>query len=335
MPSNFDDLLSNTVGRDRLHGRIAREYAEWLRPDHFLFMYLDHAQLSLAWDLRFSWPLAISGIYFRPSFHYGKLSGPPETTRDRVKGLSKELVLRAALRNPHLRAVFSLDPFAVPDIARWSRRVEAVALPEALEPVVDEASEAWRSAVDPARRRIVVFGTLDERKGISVLIDGLERLPAHAQAQLTLVLAGPVVGSERGELRARIADFAARSAVEVQFEDRFVPEAAVQHLLASCDLALLTYQRHVGSSGVLVRAASAGVPVLSTDYGLVGENVRRHNLGLAIDATASAEIRIAIERWLDRPESVPFDRASAAAFAGANTAEAFADTIFSRLTGSR
>jgi glycosyltransferase involved in cell wall biosynthesis len=95
---------------------------------------------------------------------------------------------------------------------------------------------------------------------------------------------------------------------------------------------LLTYQHdHVGSSGGLVRAAAAGVPVLSTDHGLVGVQVRRHRLGLTIDTTSAEEIRSALLRWLERPATMPFDPAAARKFAAANTADAFAETIFSRL----
>jgi hypothetical protein len=63
----------------------------------------------------------------------------------------------------------------------------------------------------------------------------------------------------------------------------------------------------------------------------VGVQVRRHRLGLTIDATSADEIRSALLRWLERPATMPFDPAAARKFAAANTADAFAETIFSRL----
>jgi glycosyltransferase involved in cell wall biosynthesis len=334
LPDGFEESRSSTFARDRLHGRLAAHYIRLLHPDHFVLMLFDHAQLSLAVDLRFPWPVAISGIYFRPSFHYGSLGGPPQTSGDRVKGVVKQLVLRAALRNPHLRTLFSLDPFAVPYIERWSTHTEAVVLPEPLEHRQPAAGSSLLDDLEPDRRRLVVFGSLDERKGIGVVLDALQALPRQAQRALTLVLGGPVIGSGRVELLARLREFAAHSDVELRLEDRFIPESDVQRLLAGCDLSLLTYQRPVGSSGVLIRAAAAGIPVLATDYGVVGEQVRRHRLGIAVDTTDANSIRVVIEAWVERPETIPFDREAAAEFARQNTAELFAETIFSRLLRS-
>ena len=334
LPSDFSEWGSSTLARDRLHGRLAAHYIRLLHPDHFVFMLCDHAQISLATDLRFSWPLAISGIYFRPSFHYGSLGGPPETARDRVKGLTKQVVLRAALRNPHFRTLFSLDPFAVPRIARWSRHTEVVPLPEPLEHGDAGPGSPLLDGIEPGRRRLVIFGSLDEKKGIEVVLDALEALPPELQRQVALILGGPVGGHRRDEVLARITDLDAQTGLQLRLEDRFIPEEDVQPLLAACDLVLLTYQRHVGSSGVLIRAAAAGIPVLATDYGVVGEQVRRHRLGITVDATDADSIRAVLEAWIERPEVIPFDEGSAAAFAGENTAELFAETIFSRLLSS-
>jgi glycosyltransferase involved in cell wall biosynthesis len=335
LPSNFEEMKYGTIARDRLHGRLAAHYARLLRPDQFMLMFFDHAQLSLAFNLRFSWPVAISGIYFRPSFHYGSLGGPPQTSAEKIKGLMKQLVLRGALRNPHLRTIFSLDPFVVPHIARWSRHTEPVALPEPLDHRHAPFDSSLLAGIEPGRRRLIIFGSLDAKKGIAVVLEALRALPPASQRKLVLILGGRVAELGRAELLTRIANVEAQTEVHVRLEDRFLPESEIQPLLASCDLVLLTYQRlHVGSSGVLVRAAAAGVPVLATDYGVVGEHVRRHRLGITVDATESDSIRAALEAWLERPQAIPFDARTAAAFARENTAEAYAETIFSRLLRS-
>jgi glycosyltransferase involved in cell wall biosynthesis len=332
LPASFDDIARSAVARDRLHGRLLARYARSLRPEQLLLMYFDHAQLAIASGLRFPWPLAISGIYFRPSFHYGDLGGPPETPCDRLKGLAKRTVLQAALRNRHLRTIFSLDPFAVPHIARWSRHTEVVALPEPLDVPYIDGDVSLLHGLDPARRRLILFGTIDGKKGISQVLAAMRPLAEEQQRRLALIVAGPMIEAERADLLAEIAEFDAATSVQVLVEDRFLAEHEIQPLLASCDLALLTYQRqHVGSSGVLVRAAAAGVPVLATDYGLVGEQVRRHRLGLTVDATQPAAIRAALAGWIDRPESPGFDADAASGFARLNTAARFTETIFDRL----
>lgn len=322
------------LDRDRLHGRVAAEYAGRLGADHVLFTFMDHAQLSLARGLRTPRPVPVSGIYFRSSFHYGALGGPAPTFGERVRALRKQLVLRAALRNPDLRYVFSLDPFAVPYLTRWARRAEGVALPD---PVDALDRSAGKSGGDPAprfagdRRRLLLFGMLDGRKGVREVIGALERLPAPQQQRLSLRLAGPLETSERIDLLERIDRLRAGTGVDVRLDDRFIAEEELQPLVSESDLVFVTYQRHVGSSNVLVRAAAAGVPVLASDYGLVGAQVRARRLGVALDATRPEAIANALSAWLDDARAIPFDAHSARAFADENTAHAFADTIFSRL----
>lgn len=319
---------------DRQHGRVVSEWAAKLGADHVLLMYFDHVQMSLAFDLRFPRPLDISGIYFRPTFHYAGL-GVEHTPKERLSGARKRLVLRLALRNPHLRYVFSLDHLAVASFPRTGRRVEAVPLPEPLEddPATPVAGPSLADQVEPGRMRLLLFGSLDERKGVGPVLEALGRLAPEEQRRVALVLAGPVSGATRHVLLERIHAFAGTSGVQVVLEDRYLDEDEIQPLVGSSDLVLLTYVRHVGSSGVLVRAARAGVPVLSTDYGLLGVQVRSNRLGATVDTSSPQAIGRAVERWLADPATIPFDRAAASAFAAANTAEAFAETILSRLLG--
>jgi glycosyltransferase involved in cell wall biosynthesis len=318
-------------GREPLHRRVARHYARLLHADRLMFMYLDAAQLSLTFDLRFSWPLELSGIYFRPSFHYGRLGGR-QTRRGRLMALGKQLSIRAAMRNPHLRTLFCLDPIATTQLAEWARHTECVFLPEPLwDPSPRDGTSRLARRLEPGRRRLVLFGSLDERKGVHTVLDALQALPEATQRKLGLILAGRLSDSERPRLRVHIGSLEKQSAVQVILADEHLPEDEVQPLLRESDLVLVTYVRHVGSSGLLVRAAAAGVPVLASDYGLVGAHVRKHRLGLTVDSTSSQAVADAIASWIERPDAFGFDPGSAERFALANTAEAFAETILSRL----
>jgi glycosyltransferase involved in cell wall biosynthesis len=316
---------------DRRGGDLLGEAIARLRPRHTLAMYFDHLQLSLGSRLRFGFPTRISGVYFRPSFHYGSLGGPAPTLRERATALRKRLVLRWARRNPHLDTIFCLDPFAVPHIARMAGSGRGVFLPD---PVPVARAAHAPSPLDDApadRRTLLLFGVLDERKGVTQVCEALRLLPAADQQRLTLALTGPLDDS----LRPTVDRLQSETSVHVLVDDRFVPDAEIQQMIERSDLVLLTYQGHIGSSNVLVRAAAAGVPVLSTDYGLVGAQVRRRSLGASIDAGSPAAIAKALERWLARPDSIPFDADSARTFHAENTARAYADTILSHLLSSR
>ncbi len=327
--------LLRLLRNDREHGRLLRRYVEALRPDHVLLLYFDHAQLSLAADLRFGFPVRISGIYFRPSFHYAQLNGAAPGARDRLKGLRKIVQLRAALRNRHFDTLFCLDPFAVPRVRALNTPAQAVALPDGIEQAAEAAMAPEqvraRLGVAPGRRLLLLFGALDRRKGLFELIEALALLSDEAMRRACLALAGTVTDADRRALGEALAALQATTTVQVLLHDAFVPDDEVPRLVGAADVVLLPYQRHIGSSGVLVRAAAAQTPVLGPDYGLLGALIRRRRLGLAVDTTDRRALALGLEACLTQPLPALFDAAEAARYAAENTAEQFAETIFGRL----
>lgn len=330
------------VRNDWDHGRLAERYFQRLRPDHGLFMYVDHVQLSLALRLRFSFPIGLSGLYFRPSFHYDALAQAAGTEadvppRERLTRLRKRVQLIAALRNPHLTHLFCLDPYVIPHLDALqrgrARRVQGIFVPDGIEskqadPAAVEAMRA-RWAPEPGRRVALLFGVISERKGVQALLKALPLLPADLQRQLTIVFAGNLTPQERPTLSPVLATADQATQVQIVPDLRFIPDAELPAVVHAADLVLLPYQRHVGSSGVLIRAAAAERPVLGSDYGLVGQHIRQHRLGLAVDTTDPARIADGLRRFL--MEGVPFDSNAARHFAAQNTAEGYTTTIFDTL----
>ena len=319
----------------RMHGRLLRKYLVLLRPDHCLLMYFDHVQLALALGLRFQYSVKISGIYFRPSFHYGSFDRPHPRPKDRLQAVRKRVLLWAALRNPHFRFLFCLDPYVVPFVQ--AKHAQAVALPDGVARRSNpQKGTDFRSlwGVKPRRRVAVFFGTISVRKGIYRLLEAAELLPSEIAMLLCLVISGRVPGREKARLAASIQRLERESDVQVVLRDQFVEEDVIQAILESSDLVLLPYLRHIGSSGVLVRAALAGVPVMGSNYGLLGEHLRQRKLGLTVNTTSAKTLAEGLETWLRKPRDIPFDAREAARFARENTADAFSNTIFSRMTES-
>lgn len=317
---------------DRDHGRWLRHAVETLRPTHAVLLYLDHAQLSLAAGLRFPFPVSLSGIYFRPNFHYHQFEGAQAPSpKERLQHLRKRVVLRGALRNPHFDVLFCLDPYVVLPLQAAQRAARVVALPDGIEapstPAPDPTLRA-RHGVAPGRKLALLFGALAERKGIFAVLEAVRRLTPAQQRQLSVLMAGCVAPLDREALAAALRQ---PCEAQVLLEDRFLDDEEIQPMVATSDLVLLPYPRHVGSSGVLVRAAAAGVPVLGSAYGVVGEHLRRHHLGLAVDAADPDALAAGLARLLDAPDAFPFDPEHARRFAEHHTAERFAATLFHHL----
>ena len=326
------DLDGRLLAAGLWHRHAVARAIERHRPTHVLLLYLDHAQLALGLGLRFSFPVLLSGILFRPSFHYGNFEAGTPPLRERVTRLRKRIVLRGALRNPHLSTVFTLDPSAVPAISNLSRRTEAVALPDPVDPApaVPEAPiESVRAAygVEGGRTLALLFGLLAERKGVFAMIDAIRLLPPSAAQRLTVLFAGAIRPEIHDRLRAATRDIGPPTLV---IHDTFVPDEEIQDLVRASDLILVPYQRHVGSSGVLIRAAAANRPVIGQDYGVVGQQITEHRLGRTVDSTQPEALAAALMSFLDDPTE-GFHVQTAREFAEHNTVEAYQRVLFDHL----
>lgn len=327
-PSSTASLIKT----DLVHGRLLRQYLRMYRPSHATLMYFDHCQLSLALGLRRLRGISLSGIYFRPSFH---LDERPDDLRSRLSAFRKKTMLLQALRNPYLRQLFCLDPFAVPALEQMTRTVQAIHLPDG---VRISAGAVKKSGLRAGRRegRIValLLGALDGRKGIYQVLRAAKRLEPEVQRSLSFVFAGPVKAQDESVLTDAITEVCTDTEVAVHLDVRYVPDDEVQSLVATSDVVLLPYQRdHVGSSNMLVRAALAGVPVLGTDHGLIGKLIRAHRLGVTVDSTDHDAVASGLRRFIKSPEQTSFDPQTAADFGRSHSAARMGQEFFSSVLG--
>lgn len=306
--------------------RLAIQKAiDQVRPSDALLTYLDHALLGLATGLRFATPVRISGILFRPTLHEPSLPG----VKPRLRRLQKRVLLRLAAANPHLHRVFALDPDALD--ALLAHRVPARFLPDPVEPVhptADRETVRARWGVEPQRALAVLFGSLEERKGIFELTDALSALASDPASTLAVLIAGQTYDAIRPQLLDAIDRVQQLSEVQILFREAFVPDADLVDLTAAADLLLAPYRGHVGSSGVMLRAAASGTPVLGPNVGLMYRDIVRHQLGVAVDTSDPAAIADGLVRALNGDG---FDPEAAAAYAAAHSVERFSEALFGGL----
>ncbi len=325
------------------HGRLApirRALTEWgllcryaarLGASQAVTLYFDPL-LQLCLPLRFSAPVPISGIYFRPTLHYpGFPDGPAPSARERLRASRQALALRSALKHPKLGVVFSLDPLAVPALEALGSGERVRAIPDPVEPLVSSTTEieALRSRLQiaPQRKIALMFGALTARKGLSETLRALRALRQTELSQLTLLVVGRVAPALAAEVERARQGLEARAPGSVVVHDEFVPEGEVQRYFELADVVLAPYQQHVGSSGIQIRAAAAGRPLIGSSYGLMGELTRRHQLGARVDSTSPQAILEALRAVL-HGSSLGADPAAQRRFAESQTGAAFADALF-------
>ncbi len=137
------------------------------------------------------------------------------------------------------------------------------------------------------------------RKGTGLLVEAFSKakLPSNSR----LLLAGPV----GVDLQQRLdSDYAALvQAGRIHTLDHYLEEDELMASLAASDVVCTPYKDHYGSSGIVLRAAQAGRPVLAPNYGWFAEMVPAFELGttddiLKLDALIAA-LESAEERFRD------------------------------------
>jgi len=326
--SSFDRFI-----RKFKRWELFRKYATYLGANHALFLYFDSCELPLAFGAKA--PCPFSGIYFRPTFHYREFPRYHPSGKERIQQIRERIILNRILKNPQLKTIFCLDPFAVKHLEQMSGSVKVTYLPDPVQlkntPSITPEQLQQRLEIQSNRKIFLLFGALDGRKGIDQLLEAVALLSNEVCTKICLVLAGGTHPNEQARIRDQIGKTCANKSVQIVEDYRFIPEAEVPAYFQLADVVLAPYQRHVGMSGILLLAAAAGKPVLSSNYGLMGELVRRYQLGIAIDSSSSEGIAKALSCSLNEAAETWGDRAQMKRFVEQNSVEQYTRTIFQHL----
>ena len=311
--------------------KLVVQYARQWQVKQVLLMYFDTFQMAFGLARRI--PCPVAGIFFRPVFHYKDWGHRPASNQEKRREWRKRQIIRLVVRRRSLQTLFCLDPFVVPTLNEWAGRNMATYLPDPVEmyPTTPADADVLRNrlGIEPTRRVVLVFGQLDERKGLFILIEALKRLTPARQAGRCLLLVGPVDDGIAPALDINISVLMAKTNVQVVRHHSFIAEPDIQPFFTLSDLVVTLYQRHIGMSAVLVRAAAAGRPVLSYDYGLMGHLVKTKGLGQAVDAENPVAVADALATF--GQETWPVDTNEMRSFARQNQANKYARTIFDTL----
>jgi glycosyltransferase involved in cell wall biosynthesis len=236
----------------------------------------------------------------------------------------QEHFFRRLLRDPTLVRFGTIDPY-LPGAAGDSK---VVYCPDPCAPPVLTEPERARDAYGLRRDTFVllVFGVIDRRKCLDVLIEGAARVPADVD--FTVFIAGPQAKNVTGPILQSPAAAALRADGRLVECDRFILTGEDIDPTSAADAVWVYYESgFVYSSSVLVRASLAGRPVIVRRKGVVGKQVQENGLGLALEsdspeAVAAAIVQLARDPALRRS----MGEAGRRTFAG-HTPQAFARPI--------
>ncbi len=312
---------------------LLAKYADRLNASHSLIMYFDFMSLPAAQGKPIGCPF--SGIYFRPTFHYNTFEFYQPAWSDRFQQWREKAVLSWVLQHSQLQTLFCLDQFATDQFDSFHSKAEVVYLPDPVQIYPEStgvtAQLRQQLGIDPDRKVFLLFGELSDRKGLSKLLSAIALLSPIDCQKLCLLLVGPIAKASQPLIRHQVSCLSDGLPIQMIIHDQFVPDSQIQPYFQLADVVLAPYQRHVGMSAILVRAATAQKPVLSCNYGLMGELTHRHRLGLAVDAAQPEQIANGIRQFLRTDPETFCDRQKMQQWASQNTAEKFASTIFNHI----
>jgi glycosyltransferase involved in cell wall biosynthesis len=201
--------------------------------------------------------------------------------------------VRWALRTSD--AIVAISSYTAREIARFGN-VQVRVIPYTLG--FPETSHVRRSAGDGSFR-ILFVGRLVERKGVTHLIDALQRLPSDIRARLTVIGEGP----ERAALEAQASAGGLDSRVD--FRGR-VADKDLQDAFASADVLVLPSIVDArgdteGLGVVLLEAMSNSVPVIGSRTGGITDIIEDSESGLLVPPADPDMLARALERLARDP----------------------------------
>jgi glycosyltransferase involved in cell wall biosynthesis len=334
---SFIELSEQEIDAVHNASKISRSFAEWnlylhyagqIQPTHALLMYFDLFQLGVWIGRKSNCP--VSGIYFRPSFHYTEAT----SLKENLVVFRKKWLLGRVLGSKTLSNLFCLDKSVVPTIQKISNSTRIIPLSDPVKNYIVSSQEVAELrltlGIDSNRKVFLLFGYLDDRKGIEQVLEAIKSLSPEEKAQVTLVLAGPIEVNFLSAIESRISNLGGDAQIICSYQE--LKGATIQTYFELSDYVLTLYQKHVGMSSIVIRAAVSEKPLISSDFGYLGALVRKNNLGVTVNSESPAAISEAFQQALRG--DIDHSLSSIRELAAQNTTQAFASQIFESIAST-
>jgi len=225
--------------------------------------------------------IAWSGICMRPTFHF-KACGVIAPTHKTLH--VKRFLFMRVLHIKTLSQLFSIDELLAGYIQERQPKLanKLTYLPDPADPPLnlDTAGLRQRYNIPQNAKVILIYGAIDDRKGLFNLLDTLESSKGLGDWHAL------VVGRQSATVREAFSTTRwtnLKQANRIHAMDEFVTDEVEHHVLAMCDVVWVAYAGHYTMSGVLVRAGMYCKPVIACEDGLIGWYARTKGVGVTFE----------------------------------------------------
>ena len=307
---------------------LVKMYEEKYKPSRILLMYFDVFQLSIIKGAGFQ--ASVSGIFFRP-FHSSLQTSFKET----LSHFKKVILMKLILRSNHLTNLFCLEESSVVYMKTFGSKINISWIPDPVEKYeiapLELVSLKKELGILPERKVFLIFGQLDDRKGIEQSIEALALLNAQNQQKIVLILAGTIHDNYKKLINEKIAETTTEAQIITVFKGLYGKE--IQLYFDISDFTLATYQKHIGSSSVVIRSMVSEKPILVSDHGYLGDFVKKYQVGITADTSSVKDIAEKMGTML--ADNFSYSIENMHLLAEQNAAKNFARIIFETILGEK
>lgn len=296
--------------------RYFSKLGEKHQVQHGILMYIDYLQLGIAFGPKPNF--SISGILFRPTLHI-KFNGLLKN----LKKTSKSLLIKYILKKPYVSKIHVLDP-NVSNFWPNQKKIQYLNEPVSAFRVPKTKIKSFRADhnILDNQKIFLNFGHLDDRKGIEQFLKACRLLPQNEASSVCLILAGNISATYQKHIEKQIQQ---TPHIRVITFFKYLDQSEYQILFEACDFVLMLYQKHLGMSSVIVRAAAVNKPILIEDYGTLSGITDKYQLGRKVKSNQSEKFKNILREVLQK--GIPFDIEKQNTFAQNNTPQAFAKKL--------
>lgn len=307
--SNLVETHTNFISRSFYEWKLV---AEKMNATHknireIIFMSVDE-HLILLTTRRFKrFNLLVKGILFQPYVHY-------KNSTDK-KGLLRNYISQkyATALNNSIKKFFILNDKGTVRKMNKSIKPCFAYLPDPIEnkPVSSDASVhdaiIEKFSLHAKKKRLLVFGMIDERKNIITIIDALSLLPSEVKKLVHLLIIGRLDKAVKDKYQNHVHKH--KHEISITLNNQFVTNDEMEVLFVHSHIVLMPYIKFYSSSGILGHAIRHQKNVIASNKGLVSRLVAKKNLGITVDPLAPKEIKDAICQLLQHPEKYQYQSA--------------------------
>lgn len=306
--------FSDCFGNGNPVALILREFQVWRRVqmvlneieletpiDEVFLPYADYCLYALGILGNPSKSARISGICMRPSFHIFK--NMKIGFGRKLLEFIKENIFKLLLRRKFMNSIFSIDPMLVNFVKKngytGGERIKYFPDPVDWPVVKDQSSVRTRLGLSKDAIVLLVYGVIDERKNIELLLTAFQN---QSLSKSWVIL---VVGRQTDKMR----DFLASQNHSIFVNERlmviddYVSESQEQEFFSVADVVWNVYKAHYAMSGVLVKAGVYSKASICSDLGLIGYFAKEYKVGIPVPNDALSIINALKELEIDTRRS--------------------------------